>query len=187
MRAAILLSGHLRGTCDDPSGLGVAAVAAQVLECLRLFLHCDIFLHTWSTLDKSEGYLPPHRTCDKGCRMTLARHNRSSWPCVHRLFDNLTAISRSQGQNQLVFSATVEFQKPSAGDGVAWSEMEKLDSFRMNVASMVGALRLMQQHTAAMGVEYAAAVRMRADLGDKFMRLRRDFSSQFLNHYGWNQ
>uniref|UniRef100_A0A7S3ESW4 Uncharacterized protein n=1 Tax=Haptolina ericina TaxID=156174 RepID=A0A7S3ESW4_9EUKA len=64
--------------------------------------------------------------------------------------------------------------------------MEKLDSFRMNVASMVGALRLMQQHTAAMGVEYAAAVRMRADLGDKFMRLRRDFSSQFLNHYGWN-
>ena len=47
-RVALEVSGHLREACARADGR--PALAKAVAECRR-FAHCDIFLHTWSTLN----------------------------------------------------------------------------------------------------------------------------------------
>ena len=51
MRAALVLTGHLRDTCE--SRTGIAVVEKQVDACRAAFDgRCDVFLHTWDLLDK---------------------------------------------------------------------------------------------------------------------------------------
>ena len=66
---------------------------------------------------------------------------------------------------------------------------ENLANFRMNVAGMLGGLDLMTRHASALGIEYAAAVRMRADVSglrmSRFMGNANGKNNIFLSETGW--
>eukprot|EP00966_Prymnesium_polylepis_P244501 5655128-Prymnesium_polylepis.1 len=52
VRAALIFSGHLRATCSKNNALQ-KGMALQVARCRRVFRgRCDVFLHTWSMLEK---------------------------------------------------------------------------------------------------------------------------------------
>ena len=186
LRVALILTGHLRDTCDRRgSGKGLATLAAHADMCRSAFARCDIFLHTWDRLEK-----PPPPTlnttrrcsaksshkCRKNPRLFDTPH-RSSWPCVQ----NVTALLDP-------VAVTVERQDRALGhasDERRWTMHETLQGFRMNSASMIGGAELVRRHAAAMGHQYAAAVRMRADVGATNIDLRSDFRPQFLSNRSW--
>ena len=107
MRAALLLTGHLRSTCDGDGQPGLHVVAQHVAACHSAFEHCDVFLHTWDRLDKAPAYRPQpddpagplkpkaawFRKCGFTCRFNARAAQTSSWPCVA----NLTGAIASSG------------------------------------------------------------------------------------------
>lgn len=158
---ALVLTGHLRTTCDDPAAS--RALQQQVDSCRRAVApgRCDIFIHTWDILHPT---LPsPHSAI---CAASISRLLRVS-------------------------AFTVEQQAPTRKlterDSKPWGlGSETLANFRFNVASMLGGLRLMSHHLQAMGyAPYAAAVRMRLDLGTARIASRSEWRNQFLNATGW--
>ena len=163
MRAALIFTGHLRDTCDAEGGLAHAAY--HVLECQARFAACDVFMHTWDTLDKAPSYALENRS-STGNRI-------SSWACAHKLRDALN-----------LSSIAIESQPPIAPRSGTW-ENQSLASMRMNVASMAGGVALMRQRAEMTGQSYAAAVRIRADVGSRKMQGRSDFRQQFLDATGW--
>lgn len=180
VRAAILLTGHLRATCVG--SLGLRVLARQVASCRAVFDECDLFLHTWSSLDKAPEYAHGYnatRSCRGSCRWLAHAFNSSSLPCV-------AAISRAVGP---LAAVTVERQEHAARPHAArtWNNRtgETLANFRMNGASMVAGGSLVRRHAEAMNRSYAAAVRMRADIGSSNIAARGAFSSQFLNNRSW--
>ena len=88
MRAALIFTGHLRGTCDRDEDKGLRTLQQQAEHCRAAFDVCDIFLHTWDWLEKplnfSELQHGPRKKCGQNCR-TAIRLNASSWPCVSRV------------------------------------------------------------------------------------------------------
>ena len=72
-RMAILLSGHVRDACSK----GMWAIEQQALHCRAMFVHCDVFIHSWETSNVDDG-------------STGSSHAASSWDCVRQI---ATAVS----------------------------------------------------------------------------------------------
>ena len=184
-RVALIFSGFLRYTCRQ--GGTMDRLAEQVSWCREAFSgHCDVFLHTWSTIQKEGGFWV-HGHNHSEWNISLGRRLAtsqpmgipppSSWSCVQALNDLLSPSS-----------VAVEVQRPPSADELARAKPwgwggENLLNMRMQVSSIMGGLRLAQQHAMAARVEYSAAVRMRADLGDQ--RISRKFRDMFLDSHGW--
>ena len=161
-RAALLFTGHLRSTCTAARGMEV--LAAQVDACRAAFgaNSCDVFLATWSMLEKAPAYSPVRRRhCSRGyCHWTRLAANDSAFPCV-------AAIHAAVGP---LAGLLVERQDRADGhdaDTRPWNLVrgETLKNFRMNGASMSAGADLVRHHAQAMGHHYTALVRMRADVG----------------------
>ena len=180
MRAALVLTGHLRDTCE--SRTGIAVVEKQVDACRAAFDgRCDVFLHTWDRLDKGPEYPgggPVGRRCAAYCRQTMQQHNTSAWPCVTNLSTTLAPSAVAVEHQDRILD--------DDGDDAPWVN-QSLKGFRMNMAGMLGGLDLMERHAAAMGRAYDAVVRMRADVGCRKMRGRPDFREQFMTVEGWER
>ena len=182
LRVALIFTGHLRGTCDrQGSGKGLRTLARQAAMCRSTFERCDIFLHTWDRLEKPSNssfcakksrFAPP-----RVCAYLAAAPLTPSWPCVANVTQVLDPVA-----------VTVERQDRVAGhpsDFRQFTSSETLRNFRMNGASMSGGAELVRRHAAAMGHVYAAAVRMRADIGSPNIDLRSEFRIQFLTNESW--
>lgn len=141
-----------------------------------MFSACDVYLHTWDRLEKPVSQLLARR-CGPKCRRATKLSNLSSWPCVGRIVAALQPVA-----------VTVERQdrRPGlAADERRWTSMETLRSFRMNGASMSGGAALVARHAATMNRTYAAAVRMRADVGADTVDGRPFWRDQMLNNRSW--
>lgn len=147
-RAALLLSGHMRGVCMDNSATN--GLLRHIEQCRALFHKCDIFLHTWSTLDAADA---------------LKRTNSASvsaQSCVDTLHSKLS------------FKATVVEQQ-ELGAFVAspkWSNTSRHGSWTyraayLNIMGQLAALNMMLHHASAMRVSYDVAVRLRPDIGER--------------------
>ena len=174
-RAALIFTGHLRGSCTKPGGLDMLVRQAQL--CQSAFARCDVFIHTWDVLEKNASFGRDFKfkRCMLHCHEQNLQAAQSSWPCVANLSRQLSPAA-----------VTVETQGDRTDnldeDSRRWTQYESLKNFRMNAAGMLGGVRLARRHSQAMGFEYAAAVRMRSDLGG--MR-KADFLEQFPNAQGW--
>ena len=178
LRAALVFTGHLRGTCDRELDAGLRAIQAQAINCRAVFSSCDVFLHTWDRLEKPVDQLIIARRCGPSCRRASRLANVSSWPCVGRVVAALEPVA----------AVTVERQdrRPGhAADERRWTSTETLRSFRMNGASMSGGAALVARHAATMNHSYVAAVRMRADLGSATVDGRPNWRDQMLNNRSW--
>lgn len=180
MRAALIFTGHLRGTCDRDEDKGLRTLQQQAEHCRAAFDVCDIFLHTWDWLEKplnfSELQHGPRKKCGQNCR-TAIRLNASSWPCVSRVVAALNPAA-----------VTVERQDRWQGyevDARMWNSAETLRNFRMNGASMYGGADLVRRHSHTMNHTYVTAVRMRAEVGSANIDLRGAFKDQFLTNRSW--
>ena len=190
-RAALILSGFLAGTCSFPGGkmpvsggqgeamTGVKALLQQVGWCREAFANrCDVFLHSWSTVRKARAF-HVHGDGLTNYSKAFAAVNRTgeaptgqdatpdqtqeppSWPCIEKLSSLLPLTA-----------ASIETQLPPSPERLAaerpWGVFgENLINMRKQMASALGCLELMARHTSVSGVEYHAAVRLRADLGDR--------------------
>jgi hypothetical protein len=175
-RAALLLTGHLRGSCSTMTAQ--ATLAQQAVLCRLAFgaRSCDVFLHTWDRLEKAEEYgrIFKFRKCMSACAIQREQAATSSWPCLA----NLTQMISPAG-------LAVETQDRARGDPAdarMWNRAETLKSFRMQAASMLGSVRLAKAHAASMGHTDDVAVRMRADMGGM---KKGEFISKFLTAEGW--
>ena len=174
-RAALIFTGHLRGSCTRPGG--VDALVRQLQMCQSAFARCDVFIHTWDVLEKSASFGRDlkFRRCMHHCSEQNQQAAESSWPCMANLSRLLSPAA-----------VTVETQRDRtptlAEDSRRFNEYETLRNFRMNAAGMLGGVRLARRHSQAMGFEYAAAVRMRSDLGGM---TKADFLEQFPTTQSW--
>lgn len=159
LRAALLLSGHLRQVCESP------AVRQQLLDqAEQCRLHfgdfCDIFIHTWSTIDAGT------RKWNTGKRSKMAEQNSSR--CIFELVNDLRPTSYAVERQDLnatdinVLRPNVYFRPP-------------LVAMRMNVHGMAAATQLMHSHARSMKFNYSVAVRMRLDLGHGSSKFRQDY------------
>ena len=184
LRAALIFTGHVRGSCARGGGKGLDVLLRHLHNCRAAFEICDVFIHTWDTLDR-----PPKRPPRSGPNGTICiparrgggcQRNPSFWslwaaeaptksslPCVAQLANVLNPVA-----------ITVERQDRAPGlasDVRMWNSAETLKSFRMNSASMIGGGELVRRHAASMARTYHAAVRMRADVGSPNVDNRGDF------------
>lgn len=173
-RAALVLTGHLRDTCDTT---GAFHTLARQVQLCRAHFDCDVFLHTWSVLDRSTDVVRPGGT-SRGDRAIASRHLRSSWPCVHNLSIALN-LTAAQVETQLP-----EADQPLSHVYAAYPRWMNAWAMSMNAATMAGGMALARRHAAAMGITYSAAVRMRADVGSHHMKPAH-FQEQFLSRVGW--
>ena len=182
MRAAFVLTGHLRDTCESRAGISV--VERHLDACRAAFDgRCDFFLYTWDRLDKGPefpGGAPVqfpggNNRCSPLCQQTMHQHNTSAWSCVSNLSATLAPAA-----------VAVESQDRLQDDDTPWVN-QSLRGFRMNTAAMLGGLDLMTRHAAAMGHTYDAVVRLRADVGCRKMRGRPEFREQFIDTDGWQR
>lgn len=157
-RCALVLTGHLRDTCDAQHS-GLQVVAQHASACRAAFGgQCDVFMHTWSTLDSA----------GEGSRT-------SALACVSRL-EPLVPLA----------AVTVE-QQIAPTNRTRWGLGETLNAFRMNSVAMAGGVALMSRHALTMARPYNAVVRMRADVGSTKMQSRSSFRGRFISANGWAQ
>lgn len=179
-RAALLFSGFLRQTCG--SGGTLDRMLEQARWCRSAFGgRCDVFLHTWSTLQKSAGYFEhgadhSHWNLSLGRRMQLTRPTgvtRASEACVRTLRDRLAPTAVAIDTQPPPTAAELARERPWGASG------ENLLNMRRQIAGMRAGFNLMRE----LGRTYDAAVRMRADLGDN--RLGAKHRGKFLTEAGW--
>jgi len=149
-RVALIVTGHLRSTCATSASRSL--LERQAVLCRESFGgRCDLFVHTWDTLDRD-------RTCaDPGCGKRRAAAATPSWDCMSALIPTL-----------LPAGVTVERQDRAANlsaDARMFNGFETLQSVRMQAAGMYGGVQLAVRHATAMGHIYDASVRIRADVG----------------------
>jgi hypothetical protein len=170
-RAALIWTGFLRDSCS--SSLNLERLARVADSCRSAFSgSCDVFIHTWSRLDKAGEYGERLKfgRCMSECVRKRARANESSLPCVSALVERVQPSAVAIEQQELANSSS------EPGEPLAWSQYlaglpgeasrVNVRNFAMNAASMAGGVRLMLDHAAAMRLgDYAAAIRMRADYG----------------------
>lgn len=179
LRAALVLTGHLRGTCERKSGKGIATLVRQVAMCRAVFPICDLFLFTWDALDKP---LPSQHSTSR-CLGGVCKHLKmlagtASWPCIANISALLSPVA-----------VVVERQDRAYGldeDARPWSRYESLSSFRMNGAAMITGADMVRRHASTMNHEYHALVRMRADVGSTNIDFRQSFREQFLTNHSWH-
>ncbi|KAL1503631.1 hypothetical protein AB1Y20_012106 [Prymnesium parvum] len=133
--AAALL---LSGHLRDACEAGAAALHEQAARCRAAFhaTRCDVFLHTWDLHDAAT----PRPSL--ACAAALAR----SLP--------LAALTVEHQETRLLNMSARWRASPRA-----------YEAFRLNVAGMLGAVELMRLHAAHSRGSYAAAVRLRVDIG----------------------
>ena len=168
VRAALIFSGHLRGVTCEQSGARAAAIekgmGLQAARCRQAFGgRCDVFLHTWSRLEKP--------ATDSSIGRAGSNGQQALWPSVrHRLsLASVSSLSCVGDVARALSPSAVAVEEQVLGHHRAerWGAFgENLHNFRMNAAGMAGGLALMERHAEAMNVTYSAAVRIRADLGD---------------------
>ena len=163
-RVALEVSGHLREACARADGR--PALAKAVAECRR-FAHCDIFLHTWSTLNAATA---------------VWHHNHfgaddSSSTCVAQLQDDATlrptalAVSEQAPNGCRIGGVEVHegwrWNEVAVAKAPRWGRsgaVTALSGLRCAVLAVERATELRRAHERRTGVEYAAVVRMRPDL-----------------------
>ena len=149
-RVALQLSGHLRETCDSDAKFAV--LKESVASC-RQHAHCDLFLHTWATLeaDTPSWHRPNASAYDS---------RKSSRECAARI----TALLN-------VTSFQVEAQTPSArfSKATTWWTSKRGDS-HISLAGIAAAIEtqrkandLRRAHELR-GHRYDVVVRMRPDV-----------------------
>lgn len=181
VRAALVFSGFLRGTCH---GEGMQAMVNQAAMCREVFGgNCNIFIHSWSTTHKDAIFKVHHSNMTQRVENILSsnhsayRRAASAWPCVPLL---ARAVETT--------SITLEEQKTPSMEALArvdtWGAMhENLMNFRWQIASVHAGLGLMSRHAAMAHVRFHAVVRMRADLGER--SLPQSWRETFLKAAGW--
>lgn len=146
---------------------------------------CDIFLHTWSKLDKTAAFGERtkfrSRQCLKDCHLQRMLANRSAWPCVTQLDERL-GLTAVRVERQTLHEAawpqlwrTYFVGNPTSAEAVM--------SFAMSSASMQAGTHLMTTHSSSMHIRYAAAVRMRSD----FAIMQGDWALQFPTRATWGK
>ena len=177
-RAALIWTGYLRESCSNH--VTFDRLTEQADFCRHAFDGaCDVFIHTWSRLDKPKQYGErlKFRQCMNDCWMQRFAANTSTWPCMARIVErvNPTAVAIEEQDLQTTSYASAEDENGTSTLPDEWrhylpmipeeTSLMAVKNFAMNTASMAGGVRLMLQHSRHMRVEYAAAVRMRADYG----------------------
>ena len=165
MRAAILSTGHLRDACTGAS-FNAAPLRRQLRLCEAAFGACDIFVHTWSTVDAAT----PRASHIPGVSASGAN---DSWPCVAQLRAALRPTSLQ-----------VEVQRAPASLTRTWGNSGTPHvGYVMNVHGVRAALDAMERHARGMGVRYAFAARLRLDVGAE--RLQKIGGGNFLQPDSW--
>lgn len=146
---------------------------------------CDVFLHTWSNLDKAAAFGERTqfrgRQCLKDCHLQRKLANRSAWPCVTEL-DQRLSLTAVRVERQTLHEAAWPQLWRTYFQGNPASAASVM-SFAMNSASMQAGTRLMTSHSSSMHVRYAAALRMRSD----FAVLQGDWALQFPTNATWDR
>jgi hypothetical protein len=174
--AALVLTGHLRDTCEVERGL--ATVHDQAASCRRAFDgNCDVFIHTWDRLGKSTRANVTSR-CDCECSRERRLHNAASHACLLNLSAMIRPVATMLETQPLEDS---DSQHATEVGSFAWNH----NVFRMNAMSISAGVGLMTRHSILARRDYTAAVRLRADVGSRKIRNRGVFREQFLNHEGW--
>ena len=197
-RAALIWTGLLRASCG--SDAGIERLVRQAELCRRTFGGaCDIFIHTWSRLDKAADFgsraqfggrchglcqlcqrCEPGRSCPGECWSPRPNANASSWPCVGELTRRVSpaaVVVEAQPQRSALPApppAWSHFLSYLGEDASA----NLVANFAMNSASIASGVRLMLRHAASMRISYDVAIRMRADFGGLASP---DLTSQFLD------
>lgn len=174
-RAAVVLSGHLRATCEDGGAIGKHLIE-ELRACRRRFPGgCDVFGHTWSTLDAPTrawnerspvDSLDPRVAHHVMPRLPAEAHARPSRPCVLTLQQALSpsavTVEIEEQAPLLVSRAPAPVAAAAVPSNVTWGQSSMpWMSMVMNYHSVARAAAAVP----ANGSAYAAAVRMRFDVG----------------------
>ena len=152
-RAALLLSGHLRQACNSQNVSRARTQLFQHVASCRATFRCDVFLHTWTTVDAATA---------KWSTGQLSRQaSESSYQCLDEITGEIAPTATAvEVQDLKALSSQVLrrglYFKPA------------LVATRMNLHGMAATVQMMNAHAATMNLSYAIAVRMRVDMGARF-------------------
>ena len=167
MPAALLATGHLRDACASGTSFNAAPLRRQLRLCEAAFGACDLFVHTWSTVDAAT----PRASHVQG--VAAGGASNDSWPCVTQLRKALRPTSLQ-----------VEVQRAPASLTGTWGNSGTPHvGYVMNAHGVGAALDAMERHARSMRIEYGAAVRLRLDVGAE--RLQKIGGGNQLNTDGW--
>lgn len=188
--AALIFSGHLRETCDTINGTD--AIIQQAKMCLHAFAgRCDMFIHTWSSLEKRVSMLRQSKLCHLSnisyCKLDALRvgqANRASSPCVDAITRRLA--SELPWSAHGVSRTLIEEQPEPLSPVVPWGAIGEAVDHNMffQVEGIARGLEMAARERPQRGQSsrHHAVVRMRADIGIKKLQARPEL---WLTPTGW--
>ena len=190
-RAAFVLSGHLRDTCDGVNGTN--AIVKQAIMCHEAFAgRCDVFLHTWSTLEKHVSMLRHSKLChlknaSDHCQLDMFRvkqASRASSVCVDTIARRLAneLPSSTLGVSRTLIEEQPEPLSPAVGWGAVGEAVDHNMFFQVEGIARVLEMAARERPRRGEHRGHHAVVRMRADFGIRKHQARPEL---WLNPQGW--